>query len=101
MNFRSLNLSTKLILSVAIGIVLGIVVIVLTVSIYTSKSMEKEAKDSIFLSSKRYVNYMEGILNEEVVLTKAMATSLNEIFSKNDQVNAGIIESLLRNTFDS
>lgn len=43
MNFRSLNLSTKLILSVAIGIVLGIVVIVLTVSIYTSKSMEKRS----------------------------------------------------------
>lgn len=34
MNFRSLNISTKLILSVAIGVILGIIVLVSTVSIY-------------------------------------------------------------------
>lgn len=52
MNFRSLNISTKLILSVAIGVILGIIVLVSTVSIYISENMEKEAKDSIFLASK-------------------------------------------------
>lgn len=50
MNFRSLNISTKLILSVAIGVILGIIVLVSTVSIYISENMEKEAKDSIFLA---------------------------------------------------
>ncbi|EAH6127711.1 hypothetical protein FT004_08150 [Campylobacter jejuni] len=58
MNFRSLNISTKLILSVAIGVILGIIVLVSTVSIYISENMEKEAKNSIFLASKRYTNYM-------------------------------------------
>lgn len=52
MNFRSLNLSTKLILSVAIGIVLGIVVIVLTVSIYTSKVWKKKLKIQYFCLQK-------------------------------------------------
>lgn len=43
--------------------------------------MEKEAKDSIFLASKRYTNYMEGTLNETVALIKGTATSLNGILN--------------------
>ncbi|ECO9962264.1 methyl-accepting chemotaxis protein, partial [Campylobacter jejuni] len=101
MNFRSLNISTKLILSVAIGVILGIIVLVSTVSIYISENMEKEAKDSIFLASKRYTNYMEGILNETVALTKGTATSLNDMFEHNNQVDADLIESLMKNLFDS
>ncbi|HEG4834776.1 TPA: methyl-accepting chemotaxis protein, partial [Campylobacter jejuni] len=101
MNFRSLNISTKLILSVAIGVILGIIVLVSTVSIYISENMEKEAKDSIFLASKRYTNYMEGILNETVALTKGIATSLNGMFEHNNQVDADLIESLMKNLFDS
>ncbi|EOE6138146.1 PDC sensor domain-containing protein, partial [Campylobacter jejuni] len=101
MNFRSLNISTKLILSVAIGVILGIIVLVSTVSIYISENMEKEAKDSIFLASKRYTNYMEGMLNETVVLTKGTATSINEMFEHNNQVDTDLIESLMKNLFDS
>ncbi|EOJ0528424.1 methyl-accepting chemotaxis protein, partial [Campylobacter jejuni] len=101
MNFRSLNISTKLILSVAIGVILGIIVLVSTVSIYISENMEKEAKDSIFLASKRYTNYMEGILNETVALAKGTATSLNDMFEHNNQVDADLIESLMKNLFDS
>ncbi|OEV67679.1 chemotaxis protein, partial [Campylobacter jejuni] len=101
MNFRSLNISTKLILSVAIGVILGIIVLVSTVSIYISENMEKEAKDSIFLASKRYTNYMEGILNETVVLTKGAASSLNGMFEHKNQVSVGLIESLMKNLFDS
>ncbi|OEV41069.1 chemotaxis protein [Campylobacter jejuni] len=101
MNFRSLNISTKLILSVAIGVILGIIVLVSTVSIYISENMEKDAKDSIFLASKRYTNYMEGILNETVVLTKGTASSLNGMFEHKNQVNVGLIESLMKNLFDS
>ncbi|EGW1699066.1 methyl-accepting chemotaxis protein, partial [Campylobacter jejuni] len=101
MNFHSLNISTKLILSVAVGVILGIIVLVSTVSIYISENMEKEAKDSIFLASKRYTNYMEGILNETVALTKGIATSLNDMFEHNNQVDADLIESLMKNLFDS
>ncbi|MBC5858393.1 cache domain-containing protein, partial [Campylobacter jejuni] len=100
MNFRSLNIGTKLVLSVAIGIILGIIVLVSTVSIYISENMEKEAKDSIFLASKRYTNYIRGILNETVVLTKGTATSLNEMFQHN-QVDADLIKILMKNLLDS
>lgn len=44
---------------------------------------------------------MEGVLNESVVLTKGISASINEMFSKHDQVGADLIESLLKNTFDS
>ncbi|HDZ5090510.1 TPA: cache domain-containing protein, partial [Campylobacter jejuni] len=101
MNFRSLNINTKLLLSVATGVILGIIILVVTVSLYIAENMEKEAKDSIFLASKRYTNYMTGILDESVVLTKGIALSLNEMFEHSDQVNADLIESLVKNTFDS
>ncbi|MBK1964349.1 hypothetical protein [Campylobacter novaezeelandiae] len=80
MFFRSLNIGLKLVLSVAIAIIIGMIILVSIVSVEVASNMEKEAKDSIFLTSKRYVNYMEGILNESVVLTKGIAASLNAMF---------------------
>ncbi|HEC1791688.1 TPA: cache domain-containing protein, partial [Campylobacter lari] len=98
---KSLNIGLKLVLSVAISIIAGIAILVTIFSVQVASNMENEAKNSISLSSKNYSSLMQGILNEEVVLTKGMATSLNEMFSKNDQVDATLIESLLKNTFDS
>ncbi len=99
--FKSLNIGSKLVLSVAISVIVAIVVLISIVSSQVASYAEKEAKDTIFLSSKRYVNYMEGILNESVILTKGMGNSINEMFSKREQVSADLIESLLKNTFDS
>ncbi|EMY2788722.1 cache domain-containing protein, partial [Campylobacter jejuni] len=98
---KTLSITSKLVLSVAISIFMIIAIITAIISMEVSSFSEKEAKDSIFLSSKRYANYMQGILNEEVVLTKAMATSLNEIFSKHEQIDSDLIENFLKNTFDS
>ncbi|ENT2864482.1 methyl-accepting chemotaxis protein, partial [Campylobacter coli] len=47
------------------------------------------------------MNYIQGILNEEVTLTKVVATSLNEMFQNNDHVDINLIESLIKNAFDS
>lgn len=58
--------------------------------------MEKEAKDSIFLASKRYTNYMEGTLNETVALTKRNRNFLKWYFEHNNQVDANLIESLMK-----
>ncbi|EKD4451198.1 methyl-accepting chemotaxis protein [Campylobacter coli] len=41
------------------------------------------------------------MLNEEVTLTKGVATSLNEMFQNNDHIDIDLIESLIKNTFDS
>ncbi|EAI5467501.1 methyl-accepting chemotaxis protein, partial [Campylobacter lari] len=99
--FKSLNIGLKLVLSVAISIIAGIAILVTIFSVQVASNMENEAKNSISLSSKNYSSLMQGILNEEVVLTKGMATSLNEMLSKYDQVDVVLIESLLKNTFDS
>ncbi|WP_318764363.1 methyl-accepting chemotaxis protein [Campylobacter coli] len=99
--FRLSSVSSKLLLSVAISIIVAIALIIAIVSFQVASYSEKEAKNAILLSSKRYVNYIQGILNEEVTLTKAVATSLNGMFQNNDHVNIDLIESLIKNAFDS
>ncbi|EAH4981608.1 methyl-accepting chemotaxis protein [Campylobacter coli] len=99
--FRLSSVSSKLLLSVAISIIVAIALIIAIVSFQVASYSEKEAKNAISLSSKRYVNYVQGILNEEVTLTKAVATSLNGMFQNNDHVDINLIESLIKNAFDS
>ncbi|EAK8688808.1 methyl-accepting chemotaxis protein [Campylobacter coli] len=99
--FRLSSVSSKLLLSVAISIIVAIALIIAIVSFQVASYSEKEAKNAILLSSKRYVNYIQGILNEEVTLTKVVATSLNEMFQNNDHVDINLIESLIKNAFDS
>ncbi|UEZ83708.1 methyl-accepting chemotaxis protein [Campylobacter coli] len=99
--FRLSSVSSKLLLSVAISIIIAIALIIAIVSFQVASYSEKEARNTILLSSKRYVNYIQGILNEEVTLTKVVATSLNEMFQNNDHVDINLIESLIKNAFDS
>ncbi|MGQ2787164.1 PDC sensor domain-containing protein, partial [Campylobacter coli] len=99
--FRLSSVSSKLLLSVAISIIVAMALIIAIVSFQVASYSEKEAKNAISLSSKRYVNYIQGILNEEVTLTKAVATSLNGMFQNNDHVDINLIESLIKNVFDS
>ncbi|EAK8685702.1 methyl-accepting chemotaxis protein [Campylobacter coli] len=99
--FRLSSVSSKLLLSVAISIIVAIAPIIAIVSFQVASYSEKEARNTILLSSKRYVNYIQGILNEEVTLTKVVATSLNEMFQNNDHVDINLIESLIKNAFDS
>ncbi|HEH5072282.1 TPA: methyl-accepting chemotaxis protein [Campylobacter coli] len=99
--FRLSSVSSKLLLSVAISIIVAIALIIAIVSFQVASYSEKEAKNAILLSSKRYVNYIQGILNEEVTLTKVVATSLNEMFQNNDHVDIDLIETLIKNAFDS
>ncbi|ECP9099914.1 methyl-accepting chemotaxis protein [Campylobacter coli] len=99
--FRLSSVSSKLLLSVAISIIVAIALIIAIVSFQVASYSEKEARNTILLSSKRYVNYIQGILNEEVTLTKGVATSLNEMFQNNDHIDIDLIESLIKNTFDS
>ncbi|EPR1790246.1 methyl-accepting chemotaxis protein, partial [Campylobacter coli] len=99
--FRLSSVSSKLLLSVAISVILATALMIAIVSFQVASYSEKEAKDTILLSSKRYVNYIQGILNEEVTLTKGVATSLNEMFQNNDHIDIDLIESLIKNTFDS
>ncbi|EAK3567667.1 methyl-accepting chemotaxis protein [Campylobacter coli] len=99
--FRLSSVSSKLLLSVAISVIVAIALMITIVSFQVASYSEKEAKDTILLSSERYVNYIQGILNEEVTLTKGVATSLNEMFQNNDHIDIDLIESLIKNTFDS
>ncbi|WP_215432863.1 methyl-accepting chemotaxis protein [Campylobacter coli] len=99
--FRLSSVSSKLLLSVAISVILATALMIAIVSFQVASYSEKEARNTILLSSKRYVNYIQGMLNEEVTLTKGVATSLNEMFQNNDHIDIDLIESLIKNAFDS
>ncbi|MFH5342365.1 methyl-accepting chemotaxis protein, partial [Campylobacter coli] len=99
--FRLSSVSSKLLLSVSISVILATALMIAIVSFQVASYSEKEARNTILLSSKRYVNYIQGMLNEEVTLTKGVATSLNEMFQNNDHIDIDLIESLIKNTFDS
>ncbi|EHA0559081.1 methyl-accepting chemotaxis protein [Campylobacter coli] len=83
------------------SVILATALMIAIVSFQVASYSEKEARNTILLSSKRYVNYIQGMLNEEVTLTKGVATSLNEMFQNNDHIDIDLIESLIKNTFDS
>ncbi|EIA2289982.1 hypothetical protein QTU54_001459, partial [Campylobacter jejuni] len=53
--FRLSSVSSKLLLSVAISVILATALMIAIVSFQVASYSEKEAKDTIFLSSKRYV----------------------------------------------
>ncbi|EJF5368652.1 hypothetical protein M8V24_000323 [Campylobacter coli] len=92
--FRLSSVSSKLLLSVAISVILATALMIAIVSFQVASYSEKEARNTILLSSKRYVNYIQGMLNEEVTLTKGVATSLNEMFQNNDHIDIDLIEIL-------
>uniref|UniRef100_UPI001642E255 cache domain-containing protein n=2 Tax=Campylobacter jejuni TaxID=197 RepID=UPI001642E255 len=99
--FKSLNISSKLTLSVAFSVFIAIVTMILIVSFKVSSLAEKQAKDEVLISSKRYTNFVQGILNEPIGLTKGTSILINEMLEENDQISMPLVEHLLQSFFDS
>ncbi|MCR6576093.1 hypothetical protein CINS5915_06920 [Campylobacter insulaenigrae] len=99
--FRSLNIGAKLVLSVAIAILVGIIVLISVVSVEVSSNMEEQAKSVIYQASKRYMNFIEGALNETIVSTKSTASSIDDFILREDKFNINSIENIIQNTLDS
>ncbi|TQR32462.1 chemotaxis protein [Campylobacter sp. MIT 99-7217] len=98
---KSLSIGTKLVLYVGIVVIASLIILISNITSQVASYMEQEARISISLASKRYVNYMRGILDESVVLTKGVGATINKILEQNDQVDIKTLESILKNTFDS
>ncbi|MCR6572848.1 methyl-accepting chemotaxis protein, partial [Campylobacter insulaenigrae] len=99
--FRSLNIGAKLVLSVAIAILVGIIVLISVVSAEVSSNMEEQAKSVIYQASKRYMNFIEGALNETIASTKSTASSIDDFILREDKFNINSIENIIQNTLDS
>ncbi|TKX29418.1 chemotaxis protein [Campylobacter sp. MIT 12-5580] len=99
--FKSLNIAMKLVLSVALIVIIGMALLIFIISNQVSSSIEYEAKSTISQASQSYANYMQGVLNESVALTKATAHSINQTLKEKDKVNVYVLEALFKNIFDS
>ncbi|MDE5591491.1 MAG: cache domain-containing protein, partial [Helicobacter sp.] len=98
--FKSLSIGSKLILSTSIVIVIGIVILISIISHEVSTNINEQINDTLFQTSKRYANKMQGALNESIVLIKALARTINDEIGQRD-FNVSSIETILKNNFDS
>ncbi|RDU65007.1 methyl-accepting chemotaxis protein [Helicobacter sp. MIT 14-3879] len=102
MNGR-LNIGMKLIVSIGITIIIGMIILVFIISNKVKTNMEESSKNIILNAGKMYANSMEGILNESVVLTKGVALTLNGMYQDDSEHNINVrnIYNILSNVLDS
>ncbi|MCV3370938.1 methyl-accepting chemotaxis protein [Campylobacter lari] len=99
--FKSLNIGAKLVVSVAIAVIIGVVILISVVSTQVSSNMENQAKEIIHQSSKRYMNFIEGALNESIASTKSTASSIDDFILREGRFDISSIENIIQNTLDS
>ncbi|MEB2804667.1 methyl-accepting chemotaxis protein, partial [Campylobacter upsaliensis] len=99
--FNSLNIGLKLVLSVAIAILVGMIVFVAVVSYQVSQTMRIEAEKLVFQASKRYANNIEGSLNESIALTKSTARAITDSIKDQGYFSIIDVENVVENVFDS
>ncbi|TKX31216.1 chemotaxis protein, partial [Campylobacter estrildidarum] len=98
--FKSLSIGTKLILFTAISIVLGLAIMIAFISFQVSSNMGYQAEESVKLASKRYVNYMEGSLNEPIMLSRAVGMSITDSIKDDGFIDMNILTNLVKDTLD-
>ncbi|HEG0285602.1 TPA: cache domain-containing protein, partial [Campylobacter coli] len=99
--FKSLNIGLKLILVVAITVVVGIIFLISIVSLQVASNMEDQAKQTIVQASKRYANFMEGIINENISLNQATARFINNSIKETKVFDVHDVKTAIENIFDS
>uniref|UniRef100_UPI0018F82F3F cache domain-containing protein n=1 Tax=Helicobacter mesocricetorum TaxID=87012 RepID=UPI0018F82F3F len=98
--FKSLNIGSKLILSVSIAIVIGLVILIAIVSSRVSTNIISQVRQTLEQSSVRYANKMEGALNESISLIAGLTNTINDEIKAND-ITLSRIEELTKDIFDS
>ncbi|TNH32410.1 methyl-accepting chemotaxis protein, partial [Campylobacter helveticus] len=98
--FKSLNIGLKLILSVAITVIIGVIAFISLTSVQVSSNMKEQMDKVLMQASKRYANYIEAKLNETIALVKSASRTINEDIRKNG-FDFNDVENVIKNTFDS
>ncbi|WP_232008201.1 methyl-accepting chemotaxis protein [Campylobacter upsaliensis] len=99
--FNSLNIGVKLVISVAIAVIIGLIAFVTIISVQVSQTMQGEAEKLMLQASKRYANNIEGALNESIALTKSTARTITDSIKNNGYFDITDIETVINNIFDS
>ena len=101
--YRNLSIAKKLILCIGVTLIVGLFVMGFIVIDKVKESMRDDAEKIVINASKRYVNAIEAMLNENIVLTRGVSSSLNALLIHKTQsgVTTEEIESLIQYMFDS
>ncbi|SMC23577.1 methyl-accepting chemotaxis protein, partial [Campylobacter helveticus] len=95
--FKSLNIGLKLILSVAITVIIGVIAFISLTSVQVSSNMKEQMDKVLMQASKRYANYIEAKLNETIALVKSASRTINEDIRKNG-FDFNDVENVIKNT---
>ncbi|EAJ5954823.1 methyl-accepting chemotaxis protein, partial [Campylobacter jejuni] len=88
--FKSLNVGLKLVFSVAIVVVIGLVILISLVTKQVSQSITKNTEDIIASVSKEHAVQVQGIFNEIIALSKTVSNNLTEMFRVASKENLDI-----------
>ena len=99
--FNSLNIGVKLVISMAITIILGLIAFVAVVSVQISQTIQSEAEKLALQASKRYANKIEGALNENIALIKANTRVITDSIKINGSFDIKDAESNIHSIFES
>ncbi|MBZ7948857.1 methyl-accepting chemotaxis protein [Campylobacter sp. RM9760] len=101
--FKSLNIASKLILSVAIVVILGLVFLIFLITDQVSQNIAKNTESIISATSKEYATHTQGIFNEMIALNKSEAYTLTDMFKSvsKDDWDIDSITNVLINLFDN
>lgn len=99
--FNSLNIGVKLVISMAITIILGLIAFVAVVSVQVSQTMQSEAEKLMLQASKRYANKIEGALNENIALIKANTRVITDSIKINGFFDIKDAKSNIDSIFES
>ncbi|PAV00680.1 chemotaxis protein [Helicobacter sp. TUL] len=101
--FSSLRIATKLLFSVAVIMVLGIVILATSIVREVSDDIVANTKNTITQASKNYATTMKGLFDETITLARGVGSALNEIYRKTprEQVNLESVSSIIKNMLDN
>lgn len=101
--FKSLNVGLKLVFSVAIVVVIGLVILISLVTKQVSQSITENAEDIIASVSKEHAVQVQGIFNEIIALSKTVSNTLTEMFrvASKENLDMDSIINIVTNTFDN
>lgn len=101
--FSSLSINSKILLSVSVTFIIGIIIFVVIITNRVSHNISESTRDTLTYASMYYANHMKEIFNETITLTGVISSSINEIFQHipMESIRFTNIESIIKNTLDN
>lgn len=101
--FKDLKLQTKLVYSIGMIFIVGIVILSTIISVRVSDKIEEDAKMIIEKAAESDAEYVQGLTEELITVTQASAYVMNHVFETTDISSISLMRlyNILEGVFDS